>query len=297
MRRIAFRWLLWPAAMAALLPSMLAPRRAKAQIWDSVKRQAAKAQRVKDAGKPLTVEQEQAIGREVAAKVIAFYKLYQNDALTRYVNMVGATVAAQAERQEIQYHFAVLDSGDPNAFSAPGGYVFVTRGALALCEDESELAGVLAHEVGHVSGRHVMKVIEHDKMLRQGLAEGESTWNTPGSQFLENASNNVLKKVIDQGLAPGDEYDADARGARYAYAAGYPADGLERFLNRLDQATNQGANSFWQRTHPPVKERDARLEQLVSDQQWQDAGRPRLRERFAQATAMLRSGSTGKAGK
>lgn len=277
------QWAPWIAgflAVAALSPN------AHGQ-FGGLRKYKDKLQKVQEATKPMTVEEEKEIGREVAAKMVAAFHVYRNDALTRYVNQVGTTVAAQSERQDIQYHFAVLDSDDINAFSAPGGYVFITRGALKLCEDESELAGVLAHEVGHVAGKHVIHIVEHDKALRAGMDEASA--HAPGSAYLQNMSKNILVKIFDQGLAPADEFDADSRGVRYAHGAGYPADGLERFLVRLDQATNQGANSFFTRTHPPVKERDERIQQQIASEHWEDANRPALADRFTTFTAMLKT--------
>ncbi|MHB8652328.1 MAG: M48 family metalloprotease [Terriglobia bacterium] len=277
------QWAPWIAsllAVAALGPGAYGQ-------FGGLRKYAEKVQKVHDATKPMTVEEEQEIGREVAAKMVAAFHVYRNDALTRYVNMVGSTVAARSERQDIQYHFAVLDSDDINAFSAPGGYVFITRGALKLCEDESELAGVLAHEVGHVAAKHVIHIVEHDKALRAGMDEASA--HAPGSAYLQNMSKNILVRIFDQGLAPADEFDADSRGVRYAYAAGYPADGLERFLVRLDQATNQGANSFFTRTHPPVKDRNERIQQQIVSEHWEDANRPALADRFTTLTAMLKT--------
>jgi predicted Zn-dependent protease len=260
---------------------------ARAQFGDIFKRGAEKAQKVREAMKPMTVQEEQDVGREVAAKLIAFFQLYKDEALTRYVNLVGATVAAQAERQDIKYRFAVLDSDDINAFSAPGGYIFVTRGAIALCDDESELAGVLAHEVGHIAGRHVLKIVERDKGLRAGMDEAKAY--VPGSAQLHKISRGILVKLIDQGLAPADEYDADQRGVQYSHAAGYPADGLARFLTRLERATEQGGKSFWTRTHPPVKDRNTRIEQMIAAQHLEEADRPKLADRFATETQVLRA--------
>jgi predicted Zn-dependent protease len=268
--------------LALLLSGMAAP--AQAQFGDFLKKHADKFKKAEDASKPLTVQQEIDIGREVAAKVIAYYHLYQNPMLTRYVNMVGDTVAAQSERQDIKYHFAILDSDAMNAFSAPGGFVFITRGAVELCDDESELAGVLAHEVGHVSGKHVLHAIQRGNMMKAGMDEASAY--APGSEYMQQVSKNILTKLLEQGLAPGDEFDADARGVRYAHAAGYPADGLERFLAKLDKVTNQ-SNSFWVRTHPLVSQRNARISQLIASEHWEDADRPKLADRFSAATAML----------
>jgi predicted Zn-dependent protease len=285
-RTEAFRTGLWAAQILSVLALLGPAPEARAQFGDFLKKAAQKAQTVQKALQPMTVEEEREVGREVAAKVVAFFHLYKNEPLTRYVNMVGATVAAQAERQDITYHFAILDSDDINAFSAPGGYIFITRGAVALCEDESELAGVLAHEVGHVAGKHVLKIVERDKAMRAGVDEARA--HMPGSAYLHKMSKGILIKLIDQGLAPSDEFDADQRGIKYAHAAGYPADGLARFLTKLDQATEQGGKSFWTRTHPPVKDRNVRIQQTITAQHWEDADRPKLADRFAAETQVLK---------
>ena len=279
---------LWITVLLAGLALLGWSSGARAQFLNKLKGITDKAQKVKQSSE-VTPEQEQALGREVAAKAIAYFGLYQSQPLTRYVNLVGATVAAQAERQDIKYHFAVLDSDDINAFSAPGGYVFITRGALALCEDESELAGVLAHEVGHIAGKHVVKIIERDRKER-GIADEVSSYK-PGSaewkKYADQAAKNLLVRMIDQGLPPNDEFDADKRGAEYAHAAGYPADGLERFLVQLDKATQQGGRSWLTRTHPPAKDRIDRLQKLIAGQHWEDTDRPRLAERLAMAKVAL----------
>lgn len=278
---------------AVLLLTLSGPQHAAAQ-FGGLSKALNKAKQVQEATKPLSLEEEQGMGRTVAAKLVANYHIYKNDELMRYVNMVGDTVAAQSERQDITYHFAILDSDDINALSAPGGYIFITRGALALCDDESELAGVLAHEVGHVSGKHVVHVIEHDKLLRAGSEEAASHMNTGKLNDLFNKlAGAALVKIVDQGLAPGDEYDADARGVKYANAAGYSTDGLERFLTKLQSATSQGRKSFWTRTHPPVADRNTRIQKLIADQHWSDASRPKLPDRFATETKALRAKAGG----
>ncbi len=248
-----------------------------------------KAQDVHKQMAPLTVEQEKDIGREVAAKVVGYFHLHNDTGLSQYVNLVGATVAAQSPRQDVQYHFAILDSDEINAFSAPGGYIFVTRGALALCDDESELAGVLAHEVAHIAAKHVVHVIEHDKQMQAGFQEASSHMQSNQyTQYVQNMSKKLLINLIDHGLAPGDEYDADQKGVAIAHAAGYPADGLERFLTKLGQATSQGSVSWWSKTHPPVSDRNAKIQQQIATEKWQDADRPKLAERYAMAVAAVK---------
>lgn len=270
----------------ALTASLLTAGTARAQ-FGGLKKLKEKAEKTQEALKPMSVEEEKAVGREVAAKLIAAFGLLPDDVLTDYVNLVGATVAAQSERQEVPYRFAVLNSDTVNAFSAPGGYIFITKGALLLCGDEAELAGVLAHEVGHVAGRHILKIYERDKAMRAGMDEAGS--RMPGSKYLEDFSKKILIKVIDQGLVEGDEYDADQRGVKYAHMAGYPADGMLRFLTKLEEATTQkGKSSFWTKTHPPIAKRNERLAKIIESQSWQDADKPKLAERYATETDIVR---------
>src|SRR3989344_7738075 len=110
-------------------------------------------------------EDEIKIGRDVAANVIAQFGLYEDPELTDYVYAVGLKVANSAPKRDIPYRFAVLNSDILNAFAAPGGYIFVTRGLLAALKDESQLACVLAHEVAHITQRHVMKAIQKARLV------------------------------------------------------------------------------------------------------------------------------------
>ena len=94
------------------------------------------------------------IGREAGEQISSSMGLYADDAMQAYVQDMGARLAASSERPELPWTFRVLDDPVVNAFALPGGYVYVTRGLLALADDEAELAGVLAHEIGHVTARH-----------------------------------------------------------------------------------------------------------------------------------------------
>ncbi|MGH7357146.1 MAG: M48 family metalloprotease, partial [Candidatus Rokuibacteriota bacterium] len=118
--------------------------------------------------KDLDEPQEIELGRAVSAAVGKQYPLYRNVALTHYVALVGNAVAAHSDRPDVRYVFCVLDTAEVNAFAAPGGYVFVTRGSLAMMRDEAMLAGVLAHEVGHVALRHHAESIKKQKQTEAG---------------------------------------------------------------------------------------------------------------------------------
>ena len=283
------QWVPWASGFLALV-AMSSNARGQ---FDRLKKLAPpkvvkEVQKGAEAFTPMSTDQERELGREVSAKIIAGLHIYRNDALTRYVNLVGDSVAAQSERKDIQYHFAVLDSDEINALSAPGGYVFITRAALMLCQDESQLAGVLAHEVGHISGKHVVHIFENEKK-KSGVASVASDY-APGSPYLQSLTNNFLVMIFNGGLPADDEFDADRRGTQYAHDAGYPADGLQKFLAQLNIATTQkGAETTITNTHPPVKDRTDRIQQIIANKQWQDADKPPLADRYTTLTAMLRT--------
>ena len=161
------------------------------------------------------------------------------------------------------FHFGVLDTDDVNAFAAPGGYVLVTRGALALMESEAELAGVLAHEIGHVDQKHVLEEIRKSAVFKQAQDE------TDLQGALMDRLSEVGTTLLFTGLSREDELQADSLGLLYAAATGYRADGMLDFLRHL--RTAEGANSGglreWVATHPSTDERIQGVERQL-------AGRP-----------------------
>jgi len=231
----------------------------------------------------INTEQETAIGKEVAAKMITYFGLYENPKLADYVRKVGEAVAMQSQRDDIYYHFEILESPAVNAFAAPGGFIFVTRGLLESIGSEAELAGVLAHEVGHVDAKHVLRAMQRGKLMQSGLQEAGSL--VPGSKFLDELAKQLLVKLIDQGLDPADEHDADQRGVVYAFDAGYRPDGLRSVLEVLKkiQSESEEKTNWLTRTHPPLDERMKRIEQLMAQRKMKAGEGAVLAERFLAA--------------
>ena len=97
---------------------------------------------------------ELATGKKSHQQVLSEYGVYPDAKLQAYVNELGQRLASQSERSQLEWHFTVLDSPEVNAFALPGGYVYVTRGIMAYMESEADLAGVIGHEIGHVTARH-----------------------------------------------------------------------------------------------------------------------------------------------
>ena len=235
-----------------------------------------KAKEVQEINAPWTPEQEKAIGQASAAKMISVFGLYENPAVVNYVNIVGQTVARQAPR-DVPYHFAVLDTEIINAFALPGGYIFITRGALANMKSEAELAGTLAHEVSHVDGRHLEKQIRAKKNKQWLWKEGASY--IPGPAELTSLAKDLVSEALTTSYSPDKESEADKKGTEFAAFAGYRATGLRDFLQTLARADDARRLGLWQKTHPPFAQRVATLTQIAS--QYGDFGQT-LDERFQQ---------------
>ena len=202
---------------------------------------------------PISTEKEIEIGRNIAATIAGRFPVSTDAALTRYVTLVGLTVASQSPRPDIIYRFAVLETPIVNAYAAPGGYIFITRGSLALIQSEAELAGVLAHEVGHVNRRHVIEGIRKSDTMR----EVRNAVDLQGATL--DAVVGTGTNALFTGLSRGDELEADSLGLEYAAGAGYDPGGLAAFVHRLDQHAGEGPVSEFFATHPKPDERVERL--------------------------------------
>ena len=238
-----------------------------AQFGDLLKKGVEKAKRAKDTFQPWSPEQEDAIGQASAAKMIHVMGLYDNPEMMKYVNLVGDTVARAGARNNIQYHFGILDSEIVSAFALPGGYIFVTRGALANMKNESELAGVLAHEVAHVDGRHLEREVRNKKATHWAVEEG--TAKIPAPSELKNIANDLVANALTASYGRDKEAEADKKGLDLATAAGYDSAGLRNFLQVLATAAadpaNQRSLGLWNNTtHPPFTERVANLDKLMA---------------------------------
>lgn len=237
-----------------------------------------------DAFIPITTDQEVAMGREVAAKMIGYFKVWENEKAASYVRKVGQALALQSDRQDVKYYFEVLDTDDVNAFATPGGYIFVTRGLLETLNTEAELAGVLGHEVGHVAGKHIVEKIQRDKLVQTGINEA-GAWS-PGSAYLTRVAGKIIEDLMGAPMDQKDENDADRRGVNYAYAAGYHPAGLKGALEallKLSGPSGEEKKAWLKRTHPPLEDRIRHVERIMAENKMQADGRADLAERYQAA--------------
>jgi predicted Zn-dependent protease len=225
---------------------------------DEAQKKVDKAAEAKDLATPWNETQEQQVGDASAARLVGIFGLYNNPDMVRYVNLVGHTVAARAPRA-VPYRFGILDTEVITAVSLPGGYVFITRGALANMHSEAELAGTLAHEIAHVDQRHLEKEIRSKGSL-QFIQANTAQFNPTQLGTLASTS---LQGALTQQYSRDKETDADRIGLDLAAKAGYQPAGLRTFLNFLATApktpeTNRQL-SMWGSTHPPFSERVSSL--------------------------------------
>lgn len=211
---------------------------------------------------PIGEEEEIAIGQAVAVEAFSrFGGEYKNAGLTRYVNLVGKTVADVSDRPELTYHFAILDSAEQNAFAAPGGYILVTRGLLKTLKNEAELAGVLAHEIAHVTHKHMLETIRRSTILAN-VSDFTFSAMKKDPKLFSNVIREVTDKLFEKGLDKDLEYEADAVGIEYAFRAGYNPRGLHNYLTTLRGLQGKVSSRFFS-THPSTSVRIEKCQEAI----------------------------------
>ena len=216
------------------------------------------------------------IGRQLAAVLLGSKPLHPDLALQRYVNNLGRWISLQSTRPQLPWTFGVLDDPGVNAFAAPGGYVFVTKGLIDRV-DEAELAGILAHEITHVTDRH------HLQALRTRARAGIAT-QVLSSQLNNNLGGAVSAQLLalgrdlySSGLDQGDEFDADRNGVALAASSGFDPYGLPAVLQQLRTAApDNPLFSLSLKTHPAPQLRLDQLEQAMGNRLDAYAGKPAM---------------------
>ena len=229
--------------------------------------------------KPIGEEEEKAIGGSLAIQVFNRYGgLYDNPELQRYITLVGQSLADVSDRPDLDYHFAVLNSKHPNAFATPGGYVFVSVGLLRILENEAQLAGVLGHEIAHITHKHALKTLERsNKIAGFGALTVSMLGQSPDvfDKVIEQAGEIIFTYGLDKNL----EYEADKMGAEYTDRLGYHSGGLKSFLDILNKS-QLGKDSVFLSTHPSPQDRLTHLSSGDSS----GGSKPLFAAEFKQAT-------------
>lgn len=210
--------------------------------------------------------QEVQLGRGMSEEIIKKEQPLLNDpAKQRFVNEVGLKIVRASDRRDIVYHFGVLDSPDLNAFALPGGYVYVYRGLLEKI-DESELAAILAHEVGHVAAKHSIKRLQASLgyEILMGIALAGFGNRSPALAKDAAAVSDTVFNLLERGYSREDELFADKLAVKYTTLAGYDPMGVVRVLELLAKESGPGGRVFEiLSTHPRMEERITKAKEEI----------------------------------
>jgi beta-barrel assembly-enhancing protease len=211
----------------------------------------------------MTDAEEAQLGAEVSQRIRTRFGVVQSQAVHRYVTLVGTAIAQVSTKPNLAWKFIVLDTDAVNAFAAPGGFVHITKGALANLKNESELAGVLGHEIIHVTEKHTIRAIQKGKLVQMGADE-----TLAGNSALMNKLADKAYEIMEQGFGRGEELESDEKGVVLADAVGYAPQGMNGFLNMLmerNKATAATSKNGLFASHPETKERvDKMTKQIAS---------------------------------
>ncbi|MCM2328154.1 MAG: M48 family metalloprotease [Lysobacter sp.] len=284
------------ALLAVLALAAAAPAHAQldfGRIIDLGRKAVEVAPRIQEATKEYTVEEEVALGEGISAGFLGAIRLHPDERLQRYVNRVGRWLASQTERADLPWTFGVIDTEVINAFAMPGGTVVVSHGLVKRLASESELAGVLAHEIAHVLKKHQLSAIQSDAgwsaAATGAKAVAADQIGRRGGDVLglksqlANAGVDLVKdglflRPLDRSM----EYEADRLGVVVAARGGYDPYGFVAVLTMLAQVKpDESGASITFSTHPAPADRLAELEKVMPELE-KYARQPQVEGRFRQ---------------
>ena len=248
----------------------------------------------------MTDAEELQLGTQVSDRIRQRYGVVQSAPVHRYVTLVGTALAQSSSRPGLPWKFIVLDTDAVNAFAAPGGFIHITRGALANMKTEAELAGVLGHEITHVTEKHTIRAIQKGKLVQMGANETLAGNNALMTKLADKAYD-----VVERGFGRGEELEADEKGIVLANTIGYAPQGLLDFLTMLMDRNKSGSdrNGLFA-SHPETKERVDKLTKQITAQKLASvatdapryAGSIPFKPVAASEIATVEAGSAGLAG-
>jgi len=235
----------------------------------------------------ITPEQEYYVGRAVGATLLGKYHPRTDPQTVQYLNLVGQSLARVSDMPETYggYHFVLLEDDGINAFAAPGGLIFVSRGMLRCCQDEDTLAAVLAHEIAHIQLKHGLQAIKTNRltsafsiMATEGAKQAGGPQLAQLTGIFEDSIHDVTATLVNSGYSRAFEREADGAALVILGRAGYDQRALVAMLGEMKQRLNPQGLDF-AKTHPDPADRIAELEPLLGEAQ-APAGMALRRQRF-----------------
>ncbi|MBM3274180.1 MAG: M48 family metalloprotease, partial [Candidatus Sericytochromatia bacterium] len=228
---------------------------------------------------------EREIGKSAAKAALQKYPVYRGDPrVQQYVQGVVDRLAANRERKDVQYEIKVVESNEINAFAVPGGYMFITTGALKAMKSEAELAGVLGHEMAHIEKRHGIKSLQN-QLVGMGIAI--AALGSTESQEVQAAGAVALGLAL-KGCSRGHESEADSDGCRLAAKAGYDPRGLTSFLQTVKQQERPGVELL--SDHPETAKRIKAINKQIDQEKLLTVQMDQGVDRYNQQVYWLRRG-------
>jgi len=204
----------------------------------------------------ISEEEEMQMGAQFAAQLEKELTFVHDPEVNAYIDRLGQSIARVSQRNNIPYHFFVVESDEVNAFAVPGGYLYVDRGLIEAAANESELAGVMGHEIGHIVGRHSARQMsqQYGISILAGLALGQNP------NMLAELTAQILATGVVSSYSREMESEADSYGVQELYDAGIDPNGLPSFFDKLIALEKGGGSSAVEKyfsTHPATPDRAA----------------------------------------
>jgi predicted Zn-dependent protease len=216
----------------------------------------------------LTTEEEKKLGKKIILEIEKSTEIERDLSLQSFIDRMGRSLVAQIGPSPFEFKFFLIKGTDPNAFAIPGGYIFVTTGLIVLADNEQEVAGVLGHEIGHVTSRHIAQMIERSKRFNIAsiaaiiagvlLGGGGTSSEAIATMSMATAEAYTLKYTRE------NEVEADHKSLQYTIKAGYDPNGLIAFLNKINKISLGSAKiPAYLLDHPVTEDRISLLENLL----------------------------------
>ncbi|MBN2070310.1 MAG: M48 family metalloprotease [Candidatus Krumholzibacteriota bacterium] len=206
--------------------------------------------------------EEVQMGKEFSVEIEKQFEIYDDPEVSGYVQRVGNRLVQVCDRRDIEYHFAVINKDELNAFALPGGYIYIYTGLLSELDDEAQLAGVLAHEIGHVASRHSTERLTamYGYQILSSLILGDN----PGQ--MAQLVSNIFSTGGFLAYSRTNEFEADRLGSKYSNSAGYDPNGIVELLGKLHSTEEREPGKLEEllSTHPPTSDRIARTKTIVA---------------------------------